>query len=51
MSGTSKFLLTQSLLSSWQYAMKDGTMEEFQSTLRRERKPQTPAMLDGPECM
>ena len=22
-------------------------MEEFQSTLRRERKPQTPAMLDG----
>jgi hypothetical protein len=27
--------------------MKDGTMEEFQSTLRRERKPQTPAMLDG----
>ena len=47
MSGTSKFLLTQSLLSSWQYTMKDGTMEEFQSALRRERKPQTPAMLDG----
>lgn len=47
MSGTNKFLLTQSLLSSWQYAMKDGTMEEFRSALRRERKPQTPAMLDG----
>ena len=47
MSGTNKFLLTQSLLSSWQYAMKDGTMGEFQSALRRERKPQTPAMLDG----
>ena len=47
MSGTSKFLLTQSLLSSWQYAMKGGTMEEFRSVLRREPQPQTPAMLDG----
>ena len=47
MSGTNKFLLTQSLLSSWQYAMKDGTMEEFRSVLRREARPQTKAMLDG----
>lgn len=47
MSGQSKFLLTQSLLSSWQYAMKDGTMDEMQRALRRERTPQTKAMLDG----
>lgn len=47
MSGQSKFLITQSLLSSWQYAMKDGTMEEIQKALRRERTPQTKAMLDG----
>jgi len=47
MSGTSKFLLNQSLLSAWQYAMKDGNMEEFRSVLRREPKQQTKAMLDG----
>ena len=47
MSGRNKFLITQSLLSSWQYALKGGAMDEFLSTLRRERKPQTKAMLDG----
>ena len=48
MSGQSnKFLLTQSLLSSWQYAIKGGGMDEFLSTLRREKKPQSKAMLDG----
>ena len=46
MSGQSKFLLTQSLLSSWQYALKNGTMEEVQRALRREKTPQTKAMLD-----
>ena len=48
MSGQSnKFLLTQSLLSSWQYALKGGDGEEFLSALRREKKPQSKAMLDG----
>lgn len=48
MSGqSSKFLLTQSLLSSWQYALKGGEWDEFLSTLRREKKPQSKAMLDG----
>ena len=44
---SNKFLLTQSLLSSWQYALKGGEWDEFLSTLRRERKPQSKAMLDG----
>ena len=47
MSGRNKFLVTQSLLSSWQYTIKGGEMEDFLSALRRERKPQTRAMLDG----
>ena len=47
MSGPNKFLLTQSLLSSWQYALKGGEMDEFLSALRREKKPQSKAMLDG----
>ena len=42
-----KFLLTQSLLSSWQYALKSGGLDEFLSTLRREKKAQSKAMLDG----
>lgn len=42
-----KFLLTQSLLSSWQYALKSGEWGELLSTLRREKKPQSKAMLDG----
>lgn len=42
-----KFLLTQSLLSSWQYALKGGEWDDFLSTLRREKKPQSRAMLDG----
>lgn len=44
---SNKFLLTQSLLSSWQYALKGGDWDEFLSTLRREKKPQSKAMLDG----
>lgn len=44
---SNKFLLTQSLLSSWQYALKGGEWDEFLSTLRREKKPQSKAMLDG----
>lgn len=47
MAGRSKFLITQSLLSSWQYTLKRGELDEFCSTLRRERKPQSKAMLDG----
>ena len=49
MSGPSrnKFLLTQSLLSSWQYALKGSSFDEFLYTLRREKKPQSKAMLDG----
>ena len=47
MSGPNKFLITQSLLSSWGYALKSGDMDDFLSTLRRERRPQTRAMLDG----
>ena len=44
---SNKFLLTQSLLSSWQYALKGGEWDEFLSTLRREKKPQSKAILDG----
>ena len=44
---SSKFLLTQSLLSSWQYTLKGGELDEFLSTLRREKKPQSKAILDG----
>ena len=47
MSGPNKFLITQSLLSSWQYALIGGELDEFLSTLRREKKPQSKAMLDG----
>lgn len=43
-----KFLLTQSLLSSWQWALKrEGGMGDFLTTLRREPTKQTQAMLDG----
>lgn len=44
---SNKFLLTQSLLSSWQYTLKGGDFDEFLSTLRREKKTQSKAMLDG----
>ena len=47
MSGPNKFLLTQTLLSSWQYLIKGGDMDEFLAALRREKKPQNKAMLDG----
>ena len=43
-----KFLITQSLLSAWEWSYKkeDG-YEDFMRTLRKERTPQTKAMLDG----
>jgi len=43
-----KFLITQSLLSSWLYIYKseDG-YEDFLKTLHREHTPPTKAMLDG----
>lgn len=42
-----RFLITQSLLSAWQWALSSGDIEEFGAALRREKKPQTKAMLDG----
>lgn len=48
MSMQNKLLITQSLLSSWNYLYKkeDG-MDEFISALLRKRTPPTKAMLDG----
>ena len=42
-----KFLITQSLLSSWQYGIASGDISEFREALERKRKPPTKAMLDG----
>lgn len=43
-----KFLLTQTLLSSWLWSYKlDTGYDDFLRTLRRERTPQTKAMLEG----
>jgi len=43
-----RYLLTQSLLSSWQYSFKaENGYEEFVKALHRERTPPTKAMLDG----
>lgn len=43
-----RFRITQTLLSSWQFAHKlDGGYEDFLKTLKREKKPPTSAMLDG----
>lgn len=43
-----KFLITQSLLSSWLYTYKlDNGYEDFLNSLNRIRKPPTRAMLDG----
>lgn len=45
---SNRFLLTQSLLSSWQWALKlDDGMGDFLKTLHREPTRQTQAMLDG----
>ena len=42
-----KFLITQSLISAWQFALKlDDGYEDFLKTLRREPIQQTRAMLD-----
>lgn len=43
----SKFMITQTLLSSWLYAVTSGDMKEFVKTLQRKKKPPTKAMLDG----
>lgn len=42
-----KFLITQSLLSSWQYSIASGDLSEFKEALERKREPPTKAMLDG----
>lgn len=43
-----KFRITQTLLSSWIWAHKlDNGYEDFLRVLRREKTPQTKAMLDG----
>ena len=42
-----KFLITQTLLSSWQYAMRKGEMKGVAAKLRRKKKPPTKAMLEG----
>ena len=43
-----RFLLTQSLLSSWNWVFKvESGYEDFLKTLKRERTPPTKAMLDG----
>lgn len=48
MSQPNKFLITQSLISSWEYSFaKEGGYEDFLKTLRRERTPPTNAMLNG----
>ena len=47
MRAPNKFLITQSLLSSWQYSLSSGDLTEFKEALQRKRKPPTKAMLDG----
>lgn len=42
-------LMTQSLLSAWQYNLSGGPQEEFLKVLRREKTEQTQAMLYGIE--
>ena len=43
-----KYRITQTLLSSWLYVYKsDSGWEDFLSTLNRQSKPKTKAMLDG----
>lgn len=42
-----KFLLTQSLLSSWQWLLINGKMDDFIKTLNREGIQKNKAMLDG----
>lgn len=47
MSTSNKFLITQTLLSSWGWALERGDTADFLTTLRRESTPKTKAMLDG----
>ncbi len=43
-----KFLITQTLISSWQYGLiLENGYEDFLATLRRERRPPTKLMLEG----
>lgn len=43
-----RYRITQTLLSAWQYASKEGTdYDDFLRVLRREKTPPTQAMLDG----
>jgi hypothetical protein len=45
---SSRFLLTQSLISAWQWGLKlENGYDDFLKTLRREPIQQTKAMLDG----
>ena len=44
-----KYLITQSLLSSWAWAIKSGNTEDFLKTLSREQIVQSSAMLNGIE--
>lgn len=44
-----RYLLTQSLLSSWQYGLDTGDLSEFGEALRRIPKTQTEAMRKGDE--
>lgn len=45
---SNRFLITQSLLSAWQWSYKtDDGYDDFLRTLRNERGPQTRQMLDG----
>lgn len=48
MSGQNKYLITQTLLSSWAWAFKkEGGYDEFIDTLQRKPIAQTEAMLNG----
>lgn len=44
-----RYLVTQSLLSAWQYNLAGGAQEEFMKTLYREKTEQTQAMKNGLE--
>ena len=45
---SNRFLITQSLLSAWEWSYKmESGYDDFLKTLRKERSPQTKQMLDG----
>lgn len=46
--GEKRYIITHSLLSSWLWSCNsDGGGDDFVSTLRKEKRPQSQAMLDG----